>query len=227
MDALIFDYDGVVVDSEPVHMEGFARVVKPMGIEFSKDEYCENYLGFDDYVGFAAILRNHGHQFDQELINKMVAEKTCILKEALSGAIDSIPGVIDVIRQGGELNIPMGICSGALRDEIEVSLEYLGLREFFPVTIAAEDVREGKPHPEGYLTAAKKLGEIFGREIRPERCVVCEDSPTGISAAKAAGMKVLGLSTTYNPQDLAQADSIIPDFTQITISEIKALGIRD
>ena len=88
MDALIFDYDGVVVDSEPVHMEGFARVVKPMGIEFTKGEYCENYLGFDDYVGFAAILTNHGHHFDQELINRMVAEKTAILKEALAGAID-------------------------------------------------------------------------------------------------------------------------------------------
>jgi len=223
VDALIFDYDGVVVDSEPVHMEGFARVVKPMGIEFTKKEYCENYLGFDDYVGFAAILRNHGHQFDRELINKMVAEKTSILKEALAGAIDSIPGVVDIIRQVGGLKIPMGICSGALRDEIEVSLEYLGLREFFPVTIAAEDVREGKPHPEGYISAAKKLGEIFGREIRPERCVVCEDSPTGISAAKAAGMKVLGLSTTYDPKDLTHADCVVPDFTKITISQLQAI----
>ena len=221
MDALIFDYDGVVVDSEPVHMEGFARVVKPMGIEFTKGEYCENYLGFDDYVGFAAILTNHGHHFDQELINRMVAEKTAILKEALAGAIDSIPGVVALIRQGGQMNVPMGICSGALRDEIKVSLEHLGLRDFFPVTIAAEDVQEGKPHPEGYITTAERLGEFFGREIRPERCVVCEDSPTGISAAKAAGMKVLGLSTTYDPKDLAAADCIVPDFTKITISQLR------
>ena len=223
MDALIFDYDGVVVDSEPVHMEGFARVVKPMGIEFTKDEYCENYLGFDDYVGFASILRNHGHRFDRELINKMVEEKTSILKQALTGTIRSIDGVVDLIKQGAELNVPMGICSGALRDEIEVSLEHLGLREIFPVTIAAEDVREGKPHPEGYITTAKKLGKFFGREIHPERCVVCEDSPTGISAAKSAGMKVLGLSTTYDPKDLAAADCIVPDFTAITISQLEQL----
>lgn len=224
MDALIFDYDGVVVDSEPVHMEGFARVVKPMGIEFAKDEYCEKYLGFDDYMGFAAILRNHNRDFSRELIDKLVAEKTVILKEALAGAVDSIPGVVDLIRQGGELNVPMGICSGALRDEIKVSLEYLGLREFFPVIIAAEDVREGKPHPEGYITAAKQLGEIFDVEIRPERCVVCEDSPTGISAAKAAGMKVLGLSTTYAPEGLASADCVVSDFTQITISGLQELA---
>ncbi|MCK5113918.1 MAG: HAD family phosphatase [Phycisphaerae bacterium] len=220
MDALIFDYDGVVVDSEPAHMEGFARVVKPLGIEFTKQEYCDCYLGSDDYVGFAAILRNHGHPVDQNLINKMVAEKTSFLQEALTGEITPIPGVVNFIRAIAELGVPMGICSGALRDEIKISLEHLGLGEFFPVTIAAEDVCEGKPHPEGYLTAAKKLGELAGREVCPARCVVFEDSPTGISAAKAAGMKVLALSTTYGPGELTQADEIAPDFTKIDITQL-------
>ena len=223
MDALIFDFDGVIVDSEPAHLRGFSEVLRDVGIELTKEQYCAKYLGFDDYECFAAVLSNHGKSFDQEQIERMVARKTSVLQRQLAESIPAIPGVVEFIRAVAAADVPMAICSGALRDEIEIGARTVGVWELFPVVIAAEDVHRSKPDPEGYRIIPQRLAEATGKSIDPARCLACEDSPMGITAAREAGMKVLGLTTTYRPEALTGADRVAKDFSQVTLESLREL----
>jgi HAD superfamily hydrolase (TIGR01509 family) len=223
LDALIFDFDGVMVDSEPIHLMSFTEVLRPLGVELTREEYFERYLGFDDYKCLAEALRHHHKPFNDSQIDDMVAKKTRVLQEHLAESIPPIAGVLDLIREAGAQNVPMAICSGALREEVEIGIDALNVRSFFPVTVAAEDVRETKPHPEGYLQAAEMLAQATGQTIRPAGCVAPEDSPTGIVAAKEAGMKVLAVHTSYPPEDLADADRVEKDFTGVTLDSLRAM----
>lgn len=223
MDALIFDFDGVIVDSEPAHLAGFSEALRPMGIELTKEQYCARYLGFDDYECFAVALRDHGKDFTQEQINQMVAHKTSVLKRKLAESILPVPGVVELIRAAATAEVPLAICSGALREEIEIGAETIGVRELFSVVIAAEDVHHSKPDPEGYRIIPQRLTEATGKPVASEHCLAIEDSPMGITAARGAGMKVLGLSTTYRPEELIDADRIVKDFSQVTLESLREL----
>ena len=117
----------------------------------------------------------------------------------------------------------MAICSGALREEIELALRVVGLADRFPVIVAARDVRRGKPDPEGYRRARALLSDAVGRELKAERCVVCEDSPAGIAAGHAAGMKVCALTTSFPPEQVAEADLVVADLSGVALADLASL----
>ena len=117
----------------------------------------------------------------------------------------------------------MAICSGALRDEIELALECIGAGEQFKLIVAARDVTRGKPDPEGYLLAAEQLAKCTGLDINPARCVVLEDSPAGITSGKAAGMKVLAVTTSYTADALGEADAIVDTLADVSVETLKQL----
>ncbi len=223
MDALIFDFDGVIFDSEPVHISGFAQVVQPLGIEFTNEEYQQRYLGFDDYEVLRLMSRHYDMEISEDRINQLVAEKTAYLQKNLAEVTLPIPGVVELINSAAARGIPLGLCSGGLRDEIELGLKRLGVREMFPVVLAAEDVTNCKPHPEGYLRAAELLAEHTGQVVRPGRCVAIEDSPTGLAAVRAAGMKALAITSTYQVKDLGMSDKIVGDLTGVTVEMLEQL----
>lgn len=223
MDALIFDFDGVLVDSEPVHLRAFTEVLAPIGLELSREEYFARYLGFDDYTCLTEALRYHNVPFSAETINDLVAKKTRVLQEHLAESIPPIDGAVTLVQAAAEADMPLAIASGGLREEIKIGIEAIGLREHFPVIVAAEDVRQTKPHPECYQKAARLLGEQLGRDIEPARCVAVEDSPTGIASAQAAGMKVLAIHTSYPPEELRIADRVEPDLTGVTLDHLRAM----
>jgi len=223
MDALIFDFDGVLVDSEPIHLQAFMETLRPMGVELTRQEYFEKYLGFDDYTCLAEALRYHGLPVDTEQIEDMVVRKTRILQEHLATSIPPIAGAVELVRAAAGEGVPLAICSGALREEIRIGLEVIGAAAWFPVVVAAEDVHRTKPHPEGYSRAATLLGERIDRGVAPEKCVAMEDSPTGIASAQAAGMKVLAVHTSYPPEALHQADRVEPDFRSVTLASLRAM----
>lgn len=223
MDALIFDFDGVIFDSEPVHITGFAQIVKPLGIEFTNEEYHAKYLGYDDYEVLRLMSQHYDMEISAEQINQLVAEKTEYLQKNLAEITPPIPGVVELIQAAAKHKIPQAVCSGALRDEIEVGLSRLGVREMFPVILGAEDVTNGKPHPEGYLRAAELLAEHTGRAVVPRNCLAIEDSPTGLAAVRAAGMNALAITSTYPPEDLVPANKILSDLTSVTIEMLEKL----
>lgn len=223
MEALIFDFDGVLVDSEPVHMQAFAEVLAGVGVHMSREEYFERYLGFDDYTCLKEAMRFHGLTLSADKVEAMAAEKTRVLQEHLAESIPPIAGAVNLVRSAAAVSMPLAVASGGLLREIEIGLTKIGLRECFPVIVAAESVRQTKPHPEAYLQAADRLGGHWNRRMDPARCVAVEDSPTGISSAKSAGMKVLAIHTSYPPDQLGQADRVEPDLSTVTLESLCAM----
>lgn len=223
MDALIFDFDGVIVDSEPIHMAGFAQVVEPLGMTFTEDEYRKHYLGLDDYEGLAVMARNHGMTLSDVQVADLVARKTAYLQQHLAETIQPIAGAVELIRAAARAGLPLAVCSGALREEIDVGLRALGIAELFPVTVAAEEVRNGKPHAEPYDKARRALEASVSRPIPPDRCLAVEDSPTGIASARAAGMGVLGLATNYPPDALAEADRVVTTLAGLGLDDLHSI----
>ncbi len=223
MDALIFDFDGVVVDSEPIHFAGFKHVLAQAGLEMSEQKYYADYLGYDDHDCLAVASADQGQPFSEDQIAQLTAAKTAYVQDAFRQSIEALPGAAEIITQAAHAEIPLAICSGALREEIELAATTIGLREHFGVIVSAEDVDRGKPDPEGYLKALGQLRQAVSRELQPFRCVVVEDSPAGIQAAKQANMRVLALETSYAPAALTAADRVVANLAAVSLADLEAL----
>lgn len=223
MDAVIFDFDGVVVDSEPIHLMGFQRVLAQAGVELTEAEYYEKYLGFDDRDCFAAVSHDKGAHFTPDQIRRMTADKTLVVKQVLGESVQALDGAVELIRAIAAAGLPLAICSGALRDEIVIASATVGVGDAFALIVSAEDVQHGKPDPEGYRLAVEGLAKHLGRGIDPTRCVVVEDSPAGIAAGKAAGAAVLGVTTSYPADALTEADRIVTTLADVTVASLDEL----
>jgi beta-phosphoglucomutase len=220
---MIFDFDGVIVDSEPTHFAAFARVLAERGIQLSRQEYYQKYLGYDDHDCFLTVARDHGKTVDEAAIAEMTAVKTRLIQEAMRGSIQPQPGAVELVRAAELDAIPLAICSGALREEIELACGNLGLWECFMTVVSAEDVDRGKPDPQGFRLALEQLCRLSGRILMAPRTVVVEDSPAGIAAAKHLGMKVLAVTTSRDRTDLHQADVIVDSLADVTIAQLESL----
>ena len=226
MDAVIFDFDGVIVDSEPVHHAGFAQVLRGRGIELTWDLYRERYLGYDDHDCFAAVCGDHGLAFDESSIAAMTAAKSAVVREVLASSVRALPGAVELIAALQAADVPLAICSGALRAEIEVAARRTGVWDRFLSVVAAEDVVHGKPDPAGYALALERLRAATGRPLRAARSLAIEDSPAGIDAARGAGLGVLAVTTSYAAAALTTADAIVASLAAVTPASLAALAKR-
>lgn len=223
MDALIFDFDGVVVDSEPIHLVCFQRVLGKVGVELSERAYYDKYLGYDDRDCLRIAACDAGLDLDEERIAELTAEKTVLVQRAFAESIEPLPGAVELIRAAAGAGVAVGVCSGALRQEIELASRTIGVLECFRAIVPAEDVARGKPDPEGYLKARERLEAVMGRPILPGRCVAVEDSPAGIDAAGAAGMKVLAVTNSYPRDRLEAAERVVDSLTEVTPESLEQL----
>ena len=220
MDAMIFDFDGVVVDSEPIHLATFREVLAVCDIELTSKDYYSKYLGFDDHDCFEAVMTDNGKPVDERRIAEMTGRKTLLVQKAFAESIRPLPGAIELMRAAREAGAALGICSGALREEIMLAGKTVGAIELVDVVVSAEDVSRGKPDPEGYLLALKLLGEKLSRPIDPSATWAVEDSPAGVQAGKDAGMNVLAVTNSYDRPALADADRIVASLTEITPADL-------
>lgn len=223
MDAVIFDFDGVIVDSEPVHFACFREVMATVGLELTRQDYYDNYLGYDDHDCLLIAARDRGAELSERQIAELTEAKTRLVQDTFRESIQALPGAAELIRSIAAADVPMAICSGALRDEIVLAARTVGVSDFFQAIAAAEEVARGKPDPEGYLLARKRLADKLGRDLRAERCVVIEDSPAGIEAGRAAGMKVLAVATSYHRSHLTAADRIVDSLVEVLAGDLEAL----
>jgi len=226
--AVLFDFDGVIVNSEPLHFHAFREVLGNEHIELSEEEYYREILGFDDRGAFGHLYHKRGLQLDPKTCMRVMTAKSQTMREMIRRrAYHALPGVEEFVR-GLWRNYPLAICSGALRDEIEAMLEGVNLRECFQVIVAAEDVAIGKPDPQGYLMTVRLLGEKIRAELAPADCLIIEDAPSVIRSVKAVGFKTLGVATSSPLEKLADADyavpSLVPQIVQKSIEQIK-IGI--
>ncbi|HOD82988.1 MAG TPA: HAD family phosphatase, partial [Phycisphaerae bacterium] len=140
MDALIFDFDGVVVDSEPVHCATFQQVLRTRGVEMSRDDYYSRYLGFDDHDCFLHAGADAGRRFSEDEIARMTAEKTVLVQRAFGESIQPLRGAVELIASAAGRGVPVGVCSGALKGEIELASRTVGALDHFTTIVSAEEV---------------------------------------------------------------------------------------
>lgn len=204
--AVLFDFDGVIVNSEPLHFQAFAEVLAAEKIEMGEGEYYEEFLGFDDKGAFQHIFKKHNRELDPKTFLRVMTSKSRTMMDLIHRRqYQALPGVEEFVR-GLWRNYPLAICSGALREEIEAMLEGIALRDCFSVIVAAEDVTVGKPDPQGYLLTTDLIGKKIGKTIKPKDVLIVEDAPSVIKSVNAVGFSTLGVATSYAIEKLNDAN---------------------
>jgi beta-phosphoglucomutase len=221
--AVIFDFDGVITDSEILHLRAFNQVLAQYGVEISIKDYYKDYLGLSDLDFFSVLIDKKVLQKPAEGIERLTKEKTRVFERLAKTEGRIIEGVRDFLQMLMQNNISMAICSGALLAEIELILEQGKLRSFFEVIVSAEFVKKGKPNPEGFLLALQKLNRNRQNTVLPNQCIVIEDSHWGLEAAKAAGMHTLAVTNSYDADQLALAEKIVARLGDLSIGDLQEL----
>ncbi|MBX3235301.1 MAG: HAD family phosphatase [Nitrospiraceae bacterium] len=221
MRAIIFDFDGVIADTEPLHFAALQQVLADIGITLTEAAYYADYLGFDDRGCFTAALQANQRPITPPLLKDLMARKATAYLAAVRQRLVIFPGVRELVQEASD-RYHLAIASGALRPEIELILEEAGIRKQFRHITSAEDVTRGKPAPDPFLHALEGLNRVDGRAALHARdCLVIEDSLPGIRAAKSAGMRVLAVANTHTVQDLAEADAITHSLTETSLAELR------
>lgn len=221
--ALIFDFDGVITDSEILHFRAFNAVLEQFDVQLTTKEYYKAFLCFSDVDCYKMLIKQGRLKITQEQIPGLVEEKTVIFEDLAKNEGQLIEGVRDFLSMLAANDIAMGIYSGALLPEIEMILEDAGLRGHFETVVSAEHVKNGKPDPEGFSLALEKLNAKRSERILPEQCVVIEDANWGLLAARAAGMHAVGITNSYEAKQLAAAERIVGSLSQLSMSDLQGL----
>lgn len=220
--AVIFDFDGVITDSEILHYRGFNEVLKTFDMEIDKAEYYEKYLGLSDKDFYQTLIDEGRLPIKPAEIPGLVLKKKKIYQILAKSEGRIIEGVRPFLKMLKDNNITLAICSGALCAEIEFILDDAQMRDYFVTIVAADHVTQGKPHPEGFKLALQRLNASHG-PIRGRECVVIEDSHWGLAAAQGADMKTIAVTNSYPAEKLAQADKIIDRLDKLTYGDVAGL----
>ncbi|MFA5238494.1 MAG: HAD family phosphatase [Phycisphaerae bacterium] len=221
--AVIFDFDGVITDSEVLHLRSFNRVLAQYGVEISTKEYYKEYLGLSDLDCLKALIDKKVFKKPTKTIDVLAEEKTEIFEKLARTEGKIIEGVRDFLQMLRRNNMPMAICSGALMAEIELVLDQARLRSFFEVIVSAEFVRRGKPSPDGFVLTLKKLNHERQDVIFANQCVVIEDSHWGLEAASAAGMHSVAVTNSYDAEQLTLAEKIVTGLGELSMEALQEL----
>ncbi len=219
LQAIVFDFDGVIVDSEPLHYQAFVMVGKSIGFTFSYEEYLATYIGFDDRDAFRVMLEASGQEVTAERVAELCAQKQpmfdAVAKMGASQGSLAIPGALELIDECANVDLPRAIASGATRADIELMLELLDRRDRFDIIVTADDVEFSKPDPTSYAMAVERLG------IKPGHALAIEDTAAGLASAQGAGLMTLGLATTGPAEALADAGRVIDDLAGVDLEQLK------
>jgi beta-phosphoglucomutase len=221
--AVIFDFNGIIVDDEPIHFQLFQKVLGEEGIFLSKETYYARYLGFDDKGAFGAAYRENNRRLGQQELARLIERKAICYQEAIRNHVEIFPGVKKLI---GELSthVPLAVASGALRHEIDTILATAGLLQSFPVVVASEDVERGKPEPDIFLEALAQLNAPGNQApITTTECVVIEDSKEGVKGARRAGMKCLAVTNSHPAELLGEASAVVKSLEEVDFNFLRAL----
>lgn len=226
--AIIFDFDGIIVDSEPIILKLTQEAAAQEGWTVSNEDYYRDFLALDDRGVFEHLYAKHGQPLNIARRDELVAWKASRYEEIIRNGLTPIPGAVEFVCQVAGL-CPLAIASGSLRVEIEYLLKKLALREKFAVLATADDCQRSKPDPEVYLTAFARLRDLpnFGDQLlQPTECLAIEDAPLGVVAAQAAGFKCLALTHSRPAGELRHADWIAAEFADVRVGDISATFSR-
>lgn len=206
--AVVFDFDGVIANSEPLHFRAFRDVAAAHGLALTEASYYSRYLGFDDLGAFRAMAEDAGAPLTEAAVLSLSREKASRLEALEEDASVLFPGARAAIERMAAFG-PIAIASGALRAEIVRILDRERLRSFFPVLVSAEDTPSSKPDPAPYRLAVEWLARQSGIPLAGGECVAVEDSRWGLQSARAAGLRTIGITHSYGAEALTEADLVI------------------
>jgi len=218
---VIFDFDGVLADSEPLHLRAFQAALAPLGHTLDRTSYYDRYLGFDDAGVFRTLAADQGWALSDAALGRLVSAKAEHL-ETLAGAGAALfAGAADCVRRVAA-EVPIAIASGALGAEIELMLAAAGLRPLFTAIVAAGDTPRSKPAPDPYLRAVDALRPHLS-DPNGGCFVAIEDSRWGITSARAAGLRCLAVAQTYPAEELGEADALVSTIAEVDVALLRRL----
>jgi len=210
---VIFDMDGVLADTGPIHYESWVKLAKQIGVKFSKRFF--NLTFGQQSISITRELV--GPKIKQEVVEKWANLKELYYREMVKDELKLLPGALDLIKELHARNFKLAVGSSGPPENVDLLLSTLNIKDYFDVIITAAEVKNGKPAPDVFLIAAEKLN------IKVDNCLVIEDAPVGITAARKAGMKVIALRTTHCNVDLLDADMVVQDLSSVNINDILKL----
>lgn len=212
--AVLFDMDGVIIDSNPYHKDAWMAFCRRYQVELREEDVPRYIYGKTNKTALVDVFQR---EFSPEESFRMSEEKEAIYRELHRPDIGLIKGLAGLLEDFKRHQVPLAVCTNAPVANLDFMLEETGIRPYFQVLIDASKVSKGKPDPEIYLKAAQLLG------IAPGRCIVMEDSTVGVEAGLRAGMKVVGITTTHSRQELAHTHLVIDDFDELSVDKLQAL----
>lgn len=202
---LIFDMDGVIIDSNPFHKISLQQFCKKHGHDLSEDQLREKIYGRTNNDWLTNIFGS----LEQEKLNAYGEEKEALFRELYKNDIKALEGLVGFLEKLDAQNVPRAIATSAPRANVDFTLERTGTTKYFQTILDESFVKKGKPDPEIYLKTAAALN------LDPRNCIVFEDSLSGVKAAKSAGCKVVGITTTHSAEELRETDLVVDNFIEL------------
>jgi beta-phosphoglucomutase len=212
--AVIFDLDGTLIDNNAYHIEAFKAFYNKIGKPFTLEEYKEHINGRVNREIFNYVFNT---TLSPEKVEEYTNEKEGLYRELYAEHIKPITGLLDFLNELEQANMPKAVATSGIIPNINFMFDRIPIRNYFFSVIDSTQIKQGKPHPEIFLKAAISVNAV------PSECVAFEDSLAGIQSAKAAGMKVIALTTTHTAEELKDADLVIKDYTEITLTKMRQL----
>ena len=222
--AVLFELNGVLVDDEPIQREAFQRVLADEGLSWPAGEAADVLSGRDDRSRFAAVLAASGEAATVPRLVRLGARKSSYYQERIrERGYPFFPGAVELVEELAAAGRMLGVVTGSLRDEVEEALRQGGIRDRFKVLVTAEDVREGKPDPEGFLRALEALNSfppLPERLVHPHEVLAIEDNPAGLAAAAEIGLVTLAVAHGEGPERLRAAHAVVPCLAEMTLGRL-------
>jgi len=204
--AVLWDLDGVLVDTAPFHFQAWQELFQSLGKGFAEADFRRTFGLRND-----AILADILGELTPAEVKRLAQRKEELYRDKIGGRVTAIPGAIGLLRRLQQRGKKSAIVSSTTRENVRVVLSSLGLEDVFEAVVAEEDAPRGKPDPQGFLVAAEKLGVAAGE------CVVIEDAPGGVEAAKRAGMRCIGVTTSRPREALTAADLVVDSLEEAAV----------
>jgi beta-phosphoglucomutase len=222
LQAIIFDFDGVIANSEPLHLLAFQQALGDAGITLTAEEYYRRYLGFDDVGMLEALTKDRGIDATPDQVQTLVTRKGAKMQSMMHSGSVLFPGAKEFVLKAAAA-VPIAIASGALRHEIDEITTSAGIASLFAAVVASGDTPQSKPSPEPYRLAFEKLRERAGRDLDPRRCVAIEDSRWGLESAAGAGLRCVAVTTSYPAGELKGAELVVDGLKTLTLGQLDTL----
>ena len=209
--AIIFDFDGVLVDSEPLHEWAIRESVREIGWTFTRERFYAEIVGRGDENAYRKIAEWNGAAISDAGIGAMLKDKWRLMDVGIHADKYTIqPGAAEAVHAAKRRG-PVAVCSGSVNATVDSMLRRIGLRDVLDTLVCGDDVPRMKPAPDGYLLAAKQLG------VAPSECLAIEDTPTGVKAARSAGMREVGVCHTVGPESLHEATTVLGSIRELDL----------